>query len=42
MELNKIGAKVIIPTIIVFKDFISLNWLNYELVIYERKYKNFN
>jgi len=34
MIVNKVGAKVLIPTIIVYRGFISLNFLNYEIIVY--------
>jgi len=36
MKINKIGAKIVIPTIIIFKDFVSLHWWCYELVLFEK------
>ena len=39
MKINKIRAKIIIPTIIIFKDFISFHIWTYEVVLFERKYK---
>ena len=37
MKINKIGIKVIIPTVIVFKSFVSFHWWCYEVVLFERK-----
>ncbi len=45
MKVNKVGAKVIIPTIIIFKDFfgfilrVSFHWWCYEIVLFGRKLK---
>ena len=36
MKINKVGSKVVIPTIIIFKDFVSLHWWCYELVLFEK------
>ena len=40
MKINKIGSKVVIPTIIIFKNFVSLHWWCYEIVLFERRYKH--
>jgi len=39
MKINKIGAKIVIPTIIIFKHFVSFHWWYYEIVLFERKTK---
>lgn len=41
MQINKIngGPKIVIPTIIIFRDFVSFNWWCYEIVLFTRKYK---
>lgn len=39
MKINKIGSKVVIPTIIIFKNFVSFHWWFYEIVLFKRKYK---
>jgi len=36
MKINKIGAKVVIPTIIIFNNFISFHWWCYEIIIIEK------
>jgi hypothetical protein len=35
-KVNKVSAKVIIPTIIIFRHFVSLHWWCYEIVLFER------
>ena len=39
MKINKIGVKVLIPTIIIFKAFVSFHWWYYEIVLFERRIK---
>ena len=39
MKVNKVGARVVIPTIIIFKDFVSFHWWRYEIVLFARKLK---
>jgi hypothetical protein len=36
MKINKIGIKVIIPTIIIFKNSVNLHWWCYELVLFDK------
>ena len=36
MKVNKIGSKIVIPTIIIFNEFIGLYWWSYEVVILKR------
>lgn len=36
MKINKISSKIVIPTIIIFKEFIGFYWWNYEIVFYTK------
>ncbi len=36
MKINKVGARVVIPTIIILKNFVSFNFWCYEVILYER------
>ncbi len=36
MKINKIEIKVIIPTIIIFKNFVNFHWWCYEIVLFEK------
>jgi hypothetical protein len=37
MKINKIGSKVVIPTVIIFKNFVSLHFWCYEIVLFKKK-----
>ena len=37
MKVNKVAAKIIIPTIIIFNNFVSFHFWHYEIILIKRK-----